>query len=59
MKKSTYDNYEIIVVENNSVTEEIFEYYKEIQKNQHIRVITYEGDFNYSKINNLGVSHAQ
>lgn len=59
VKKSTYDNYEIIVVENNSVTEEIFAYYKEIQENPRITVITYEGDFNYSKINNLGVSRAQ
>ncbi len=29
IKKSTYNNYEIIIVENNSVTEEIFDYYKE------------------------------
>ena len=29
-EKSTYDNYEIVVVENNSETEEIFEYYKEL-----------------------------
>lgn len=56
LEKSTYDNYEIIVVENNSVTEEIFEYYKKLEENPNIRVITYEGDFNYSKINNLGVS---
>lgn len=56
LEKSTYDNYEIIVVENNSVTEEIFAYYKKLEENPNIRVITYEGDFNYSKINNLGVS---
>ena len=29
-EKSTYDNYEIIVVENNSETDEIFEYYSEL-----------------------------
>lgn len=56
VEKSTYDNYEIIVVENNSVTEEIFEYYRKLEENPNIRVIHYEGDFNYSKINNLGVS---
>lgn len=59
LEKTTYDNYEIIVVENNSVTEEIFDYYKTIQENPNIRVITYQGDFNYSKINNLGVSKAR
>ncbi len=30
-EKSTYDNYEIIIVENNSKTEEIRSYYKELQ----------------------------
>lgn len=59
VEKSTYDNYEIIVVENNSTTEEIFDYYKQIQENPNIRVITYEGAFNYSKINNFGVSQTQ
>lgn len=59
LEKSTYDNYEIIVVENNSVTDEIFEYYRKIQSHSNIRVITYEGDFNYSRINNLGVAEAK
>ena len=58
-EKSTYDNYEIIVVENNSTTEEIFAYYKEIQsQDERIRVITYKGPFNYSRVNNLGVKEA-
>ena len=56
-EKSTYDNYEIIVVENNSVTDEIFAYYEEL-KNPDIHIVTYEGDFNYSAINNLGERHA-
>ena len=59
LDKTTYDNYEIVVVENNSTTDEIYEYYKKIQEYDNIRVITYEDDFNYSKINNLGVENAQ
>ena len=58
VERSTYDNYEIIVIENNSCRDEVFAYYKEIQKNPAIRVITYEGEFNYSRINNLGVAQA-
>ena len=58
VERSTYDNYEIIVVENNSAGGEIFDYYRKIQENSLIRVITYEGEFNYSRINNLGVSQA-
>lgn len=60
LEKSTYDNYEIIVVENNSTTEEIKKYYQELT-NRHsdrVKIITYEGTFNYSAVNNLGVKHA-
>lgn len=59
VERSTYDNYEIIVVENNSTEDEIFSYYKKIQENPAIRVFTYKGDFNYSRINNLGVKRAK
>lgn len=57
--KSTYSNYEIIIVENNSTEESIFAYYKELEQQKNIRVITYQGEFNYSKINNLGVKEAK
>lgn len=58
VKKSTYDNYEIIVIENNSTTKEIKEYYKSLQTMEKVRVISYEGVFHYSKINNYGASFA-
>ncbi len=59
IEKSSYDNYEIIVVENNSTTEEIFQYYKKIQENPKIRVIAYKGGFNYSRVCNWGASYAK
>lgn len=58
-EKSTYKNYEIIILENNSVTEEIFAYYEELKKKPHIRVAVWEGDFNYAAINNYGASLAK
>lgn len=58
LQKSTYDNYEIIVVENNSTEPETFEYYKEIEKDSRIRVIKWEQGFNFSAINNFAVRHA-
>lgn len=57
-ERSTYDNYEIIIVENNSESEEIFDYYRSIECNN-IRIVRYEGRFNYSKICNLGVANAK
>ncbi len=59
IKQTTYINYEIIVIENNSVEKRTFEFYEEIQKQKNIKVITYpEKEFNYSEIINYGVSHA-
>ena len=58
LEKSTYDNYEIIVVENNSAEQETFSYYKELEAEERVKLVTYEGGFNYSAINNLGVKHA-
>ena len=59
LEKSSYERYEILVVENNSATEEIFAYYKKIQENPNVRVLKYDGEFNYSRINNLAVSKAR
>ncbi len=60
LSKSTYDNYEIVIVENNSETKEIFNYYEDLKKDHSdkITIVTYEGAFNYSAVNNLGVKHA-
>lgn len=59
LDKSTYENFEIIVVENNSTTAEIKEYYEELSRHPKIRIVTYEGEFNYSRINNFGAGFAQ
>lgn len=57
-EKSTYSNYEIIVVENNSTTAEVFDYYTEIEK-MGVKVVSWEGGyFNYSAINNYGAKFA-
>lgn len=54
-EKSTYDNYEIVVVENNSETKEIRDYYELLKDDPRVKVVTYTGSFNYSAINNFGV----
>ena len=57
-EKTTYKNYEIIVVENNSTSDEIFRYYKEISK-KGVRLLRWKKEFNYSAINNFGAAHAK
>ena len=58
IKKTTYTNYEVIIVENNSEKEETFSYYKKIESDQ-VHVVYYPDKFNYSKLNNFGVAHAK
>ena len=60
VEKSTYTNYEIIIVENNSSEKETFELYEDLKKlSDKVRLVTYEGEFNYSAVNNFGVEFAK
>ena len=60
LEKSTYKNYEIIIVENNS-DEETFTYYETLKAHENIKVVVYKppAGFNYSAINNFGVQFAK
>lgn len=59
-EKSSYKNFEVIIVENNSTEKETFEYYEAIaQKHGNIKIVKWEGNFNYSAINNFGVNYAK
>ena len=57
-EKSTYRNYEIIIVENNSTEPETFAYYRSIDNKRNTRVVYWENEFNYSAINNFGIANA-
>lgn len=63
VERSTFSQFEIIVVENNSVDPETFEYYQRLlQYDPRIRVVQWpqkDGVFNYSALINFGVSQAQ
>lgn len=58
-KKSTYRNFEFIIVENNSEEKETFAYYNKLKELKNVTVLYYAGEFNYSKINNFGVKNAK
>ncbi len=58
IQKTTYTNYEIIVVENSSTEPELFKYYEQLEQYSNIKIITYnppKNEFNYSAINNYGI----
>ncbi len=61
-QKTTYPNYEVVVVENNSTEPETFAYYQRAQDaDPRVRVVTLQtdGTFNFPRTINFGVAHAQ
>ena len=58
--RTLWENYEVIVIENNSDQPETFAYYKEAQRRyEGLRVVQYPGKgFNFSAINNFGRKYA-
>ena len=57
LKTNTYQNLEIVIIENNSTEEETFAYYDSI-KDPRVKVVKFKGEFNYSAINNFGAANA-
>ncbi len=57
-ERSTYEDYDIIVIENNSTEKAVFDYYDTLREQKNITVVTYTGAFNYAKINNFGAGFA-
>lgn len=60
MERGTWKNLEFIVVENNSTEEETWAYYQKLTAEfPQVRVVRWEKEFNYSAINNFGVTFAR
>lgn len=53
LAKSSYANYELLVVENGSTRPETFAYYRELQKLPHVRILEWAKPFNYAAVNNF------
>lgn len=60
IERSAYREFEIVVVENNSEEMATFDYYEDIQsKFEQVRVVRWDGEFNYSAIINYGVANSR
>lgn len=58
-EKTSYKNFEIVICENNSTEDETFAYYKTLEGNDRVKVIVWDGIFNYSAINNYAVKETK
>lgn len=58
IKKSTWNNYEILLVDNRSEETETVEYLKALKEKERVRLLTYDHPFNFAAINNFAAEQA-
>ncbi len=57
--KTTYPNFEILIVDNNSSEHSTFDLFKRLQGEERIRLLRDQSPFNYSRINNFAVAESR
>ena len=59
IENTTYNNYEIVVIENGSTEKETLKYYDELKDKPKVKILRIDenGEFNYSRLINLGVKN--
>lgn len=56
--KSSFKNFEIIIVDNGSTMAETFSFYQRIKENKKVKIIKWDKPFNYAAVNNYAVNHS-
>jgi O-antigen biosynthesis protein len=59
LAKSSYANYEVVIVENGSQLPETHAYYRELAKQPHVRIVEWSRPFNYAAVNNFAAAQAR
>ena len=59
LAKSSYANYELLIVENGSTLPETHAYYRELAKQPHMRIVEWTRPFNYAAVNNFAAAQAR
>jgi len=59
LDKTSYPNYEILLIDNGSQEPDALQWLEDIQQDPRVRVLRYDYPFNYSAINNFGAQFAQ
>lgn len=60
LEKSTYENYEILILDNRSEQPDTFRWFEQVQqKDSRVKVLRADMEFNWSKLNNFGIRHAK
>jgi O-antigen biosynthesis protein len=58
-EKTSYANFEIIIVDNESREPETRSLLESLARENRVRVVRAVGEFNFSRVNNVGVTHAR
>ena len=60
LEKTSYLNYQIVIVDNGSSKVETLNYFKDLTRtNKHVSILKYDYEFNYSAINNYAVANTE
>jgi GT2 family glycosyltransferase len=57
--KTRYRNFELIILDNGSVKFDTIKYLKTLQKLPNVSIIRHDAPFNFSELNNIGVTHSK
>lgn len=58
LARSSYANYELLIVENGSTRPETHAYYAELRRQPHVRILEWANPFNYAAVNNFAAHRA-